>query len=307
MSDIRNSACVLLLLAATACWGQSQSAQVVDDRLQPPGGPSSMQKAGDSPRTATLGHHAAKKKPHAGVAHPPAALVEEPKPVAPPPPTLAQQAPSVPQVTYRNGLLTVTANNCTLSDILNLVRSKTGATIEYPPTMSQERVAAVVGPAPAPQVLTTLLNGTRFDYILLGMAGRPDLLQRAIITPREASGAVSAAAGGPPSQARAANPPAGGDEEPDMSSDETAEQPEEVPPPQPAQAQPQPAQPQPGMQAAPNQQFPNQVYPNQVPPPRAPQGDQAQPTQPQQPKTPEQLLQELQRLQQQQQQQPQQQ
>ncbi len=294
MSVIRNTAWVVLVLAGMACWAQSKSAQVVDDRLQPPEGPSSFSKGGDRHpnRGGQRGKH--EKVGHAGVAHPPAALVKEPQPApAPPPATLAQQPPNAPQVSYRNGLLTVSANNSTLSDILNLVRSKTGASIEFPDGLSQERVAAVVGPAPAPQVLATLLNGTRFDYILLGMNGRPDLLQRAIITPRESGGAAAAAAG-PAAQARAATPAAGAEEEPEAP-EETVEQPEEAP-----QPQAQPAQTQPGQTPVPQQQFPQPQYPQQQFPQQQPPGEQPQPGQP---KTPEQLLQELQRMQQQQQQQ----
>lgn len=281
-----------------ACWAQSQSAQVVDDRLQPPEGPSAVGKSGgrSRPRGAEAAadresRRAQKRKLHSGTSHPPAAQVEEPKPEAPPPPppTPAQLPANAPQVTYRNGLLTVAANNSTLGDILNLVRTRTGASIEYPAALSQERVAAIVGPAPAPQVLATLLNGTRFDYILLGMDGRPDLLQRAIITPRESGGAVAAAAGPAPPMRAATPPPSQAEEEPDMSPEETVEQPEEAPPPQA-----QPAQPQPSTQLPPNQPYP----------PQQPPGEQQQPGQP---KTPEQLLQELQRMQQMQQQQIQQQ
>ena len=288
---------LLLVLAAAGCWAQSQSAQVVDDRLQPPGGPA-VRTSSDLAREGK-GEHGHKNKRHKGTAHPPAALVEQPKvEPPPPPPTPAQQPPNLPQVSYRNGLLTVTANNATLGDIMDMVRKKTGADIDYPATLSQERVAAVVGPAPTPQVLATLLNGTRYDYILLGMNGRPDLLQRAIITPREASGAVASAAGPPPMN-RAAPPPPAGDEESEMAPEEPVEQPEEVPP-----QQAQPGQPQPGIQAVPNQQVPpgamQQPFPGQQP-------AQGAPGQPQQPKTPEQLLQELQRMQQQQMQQQQQQ
>ena len=262
---------------------------MVDDRLQPPEGPSAHQKAGGGPRGRDHEPGKHKNPGRTGVAHPPPALGEEQKPApapAPAPATLAQQPPNAPQVSFRNGLLTVTANNSTLGDILNQVRSKTGARIEYPDSLSQERVAAVVGPAPAPQVLATLLNGTRYDYILLGVDGRPDLLQRAIITSREAGGAAPPA---PTAQARATTRPAAADEESDVQPDETVEQPEEAP-----QPPPQPVQ-QPGPQGQPFPQL-------QVPQPQLPQ-PQGEPPQPGQPKTPEQLLQELQRMQQKQQEQ----
>ncbi len=236
-------------------------------------------------------------KRHSGVSKPPAAMVQ-PTPAPPPsPPTPAQLPPSAPRVTYQNGLLTVVANNSTLGDILNAVGSKTGASIEFPSVLAQERVMAIVGPAPAPQVLASLLNGSRYDYILLGTDGRPDLLQKAIITSKEGTAPAS---GGPGPATAATQPPRpappspAADEDMDNAApEETVEQPEEVPqPPPPQQGQPQPV---------PNPNFP--VPQQGQPQTNLPQQPPSQPPQGQQPKSPEQLLQELQRLQQQQQQQ----
>lgn len=60
------------------------------------------------------------------------------------------------------------AENSTLADVLNAVRQKTGAVIESPPSAARERVVISIGPAPANDVLTALLNGSKFDYIILG-------------------------------------------------------------------------------------------------------------------------------------------
>jgi hypothetical protein len=163
---------------------------------------------------------------HSGVSKPPAALVEQPAPpqVPAPPPTTSQLPATAPQVSYGNGLLTVVANNSTLGDILNAVRSKTGASIDYPANQAQDRVVASYGPGPATQVLASLLNGSRFDYILLGSPGRPDLLSKAILTSKEAAVPETSSA-----SASAANKnvptPQPADEDADTQEDNAVEQP----------------------------------------------------------------------------------
>lgn len=78
-----------------------------------------------------------------------------------------QLPPTKPTVTYENGLLTITANNSTLGDILRDVRNETGAEIDIP-TQTDERVAARLGPGPARDVVASLLAGSQFNYVLVG-------------------------------------------------------------------------------------------------------------------------------------------
>jgi hypothetical protein len=103
----------------------------------------------------------------------------ENSPVAPPP-TLAEQPASPPQVSFQGGELTITAQNSTLGDILKAVRAQTGATIDLPGAAS-ERVVGHFGPAPARDVLTSLLNGSHFNYLLLGSSTDPNALDRVIL------------------------------------------------------------------------------------------------------------------------------
>src|ERR1700732_3566561 len=102
------------------------------------------------------------------------------QPAPPPPPTLAQQPASAPQVSYQGGQLTISAQNSTLGDILKAVRAQTGATIDLPGNAS-ERVVGHFGPAPARDVLTALLNGSHFNYVLLGSPTDPSALDRVIL------------------------------------------------------------------------------------------------------------------------------
>ena len=78
-----------------------------------------------------------------------------------------------PQVHYSRGQLTIVAENSTLADILAAVRSQTGAQVDVPPSAT-ERVVAHLGPGPTRDVLTALLNGTHFNYVMIGSPAHPD-------------------------------------------------------------------------------------------------------------------------------------
>jgi len=170
-----------------------------------------------------------------------------PAPVAPLSPE--QMPASPPQVSFNGGILTIVANNSTLGDILRAVRRQTGATVDTPGNAT-ERVVGMFGPGPARDVLASLLNGSHFNYVLLGSATNPSALERVML--------MSKSGGEPVQQANAAGPqnfapatavpqPAenadfSNDDSADMTQDSTdtaddqAAQPEEQP-----QQQPQPA------------------------------------------------------------------
>jgi hypothetical protein len=103
---------------------------------------------------------------------------------APRPPLPEELPPVAPTVTYRRGLLTIVAENSTLQDILTGVGKATGATVDAPATSASERVATRLGPGQPRDVLAALLNGSRFDYILLGSPENPGGIRRLILSPR---------------------------------------------------------------------------------------------------------------------------
>jgi hypothetical protein len=120
--------------------------------------------------------------------------VPDPPPAPPPPPpTLEQMPASPPQVRYSHGQLTIVAENSTLADILRAVRTQTGAAVELPPN-ANERVVAHLGPGPARDVLAALLNGTHFNYVMVGSPAHPDAVERLILTSKSGGdpGAVPA-------------------------------------------------------------------------------------------------------------------
>jgi hypothetical protein len=92
-----------------------------------------------------------------------------------------------PQVDYLNGQLTIVAPNSTLGDILRAVRKHTSAEIEVP-TTANERVVTHLGPGPAREVVAELLNGSRFNYVLLGSPQDAALLTRVVLVAKPVEG-----------------------------------------------------------------------------------------------------------------------
>jgi len=191
--------------------------------------------------------------------------------VAPaPPPTPAalqqitlQQMPATPaQVQYANNQLTITARNSSMSDILAQVKKLTGASMDFPPNAA-ERVVGQFGPGPAREVLASLLDGTNFNYVLLGSAKNPTGVDRVIVTVKPTGPDVSRSS------------------QPNIAQQDESEQE--------------------GLGTADADQYQNVENPPPDDQAQQPPSD-ADQNAPQEPKTPEQLLQELQRQQQLQQQ-----
>ena len=258
-----------LLLAAGLCLPARESAA----QSAPPKSAPVAATTATTPQPKT---HAHRKK----------AAPDPPAPQAPqvpaPPPTLEQSPPTPPQVTYNNGQLTIIAQNATLSQVLRSVQSLTGASIEMPSGASNERVVGQLGPGQPRDVLNALLNGTKFNYIILGVDGYPGAVQKVILTTARPASTVNTAQIQP---------------QPEEPQDE-----ESYSEPEPQPGPPTPPPPQfrhrpniPGRPEAFNQQQP-------PPPPQPIPDNSGDNTQFQGAKTPEQLLQELQQMQQQQQQ-----
>jgi hypothetical protein len=98
-----------------------------------------------------------------------------------------------PKVSYQNGLLTIVAQNSTLGDILRDVHKLTGASIETPPNAT-ERVVTRLGPGAPRDVLASLLNGSTFNYVMLGSSSDPTGLASIVLTAKPVAGAAPAAA-----------------------------------------------------------------------------------------------------------------
>jgi len=98
----------------------------------------------------------------------------------------AQQTPL--QVSYRDGLLGIHANKATLSEVLFAIQQRTGAEISIPAGAEQEKVVAEIEPAPAPEVLARLLNGSKFNFLIMSAADDSRGLGRVILSYRSEGG-----------------------------------------------------------------------------------------------------------------------
>jgi hypothetical protein len=182
-----------------------------------------------------------------------------------PPPTREQMPPQPPRVSFRNGLLSIHADNSTMADVMSAVRRSTGASLDLPPSAASERVVTDIGPAAPNDALVKLLDGSRFDYVILQSPQNPALVQ--LILLHEKGAPTTLAAGAAPAQP-------------------IFNQPQPEPPTEVPEDQTEP----------PAQEIPDQAAPAQD------QQQQQTPEGQQQPKTPEQLLEELKQMQRQQQQ-----
>lgn len=147
-----------------------------------------------------------------------------------------------PEVHFQNGLLTITAANSTLGDILRAVRKETAAEIDVPAN-SNERVAVRLGPAPPREVMADLLNGSHFNYILLGSPENTSALVRVVLVaktgPDNPEPNAQANATPAPVTAKPADDADAADNTVDESVDQAATEADETPPDEPGVKTPQ--------------------------------------------------------------------
>jgi len=102
---------------------------------------------------------------NAARSHPLTIPVPKPRTTESDPP---QEASSFLQVTFQGNELLIQAKDSALSEILDAVRAKTGASIDVSGQGTSEHMTVKIGPGPARQVLSSLLGWTDFDYVIQG-------------------------------------------------------------------------------------------------------------------------------------------
>jgi hypothetical protein len=155
------------------------------------------------------------------------------------------------EVTFRDGMLAIHSNKATLSEVLYAVQQRTGAEVSISAGAEQEKVVANLGPAPAAEVLAHLLNGSKFNFLIINGARDPRQLDKVILTPRLEGPVVPL----PPMV---------------VQNDDADDAPVVVPP--PVQVAPQPGNPMPPVNTAPRRDLQPQM-PQQPPDANAPDGD----------------------------------
>ncbi len=102
--------------------------------------------------------------------------------------TPAPPKPSKVEVEYNDGRLRIRADHASLAEVLGEVQRQTGTDIPIPPGAAQEQIVAVIGPAPIREALVSLLNGSRFNFIMVDSEREPGKLKSVILTYRGAGG-----------------------------------------------------------------------------------------------------------------------
>jgi hypothetical protein len=125
----------------------------------------------------------------------PKPLVLPPMPAGPLSQMPMDQIPATPaKVSFQGGLLSISAQNSTLGEILRDVRRLTGATIDIPAAGANERVVTHLGPGAPRDVLVGLLNGSSFNYVMVGSNTDPTAVSSVILTAKPPSGDAPQAA-----------------------------------------------------------------------------------------------------------------
>jgi hypothetical protein len=138
----------------------------------------------------------------------------------PPPPDWPVNDKAVPASVDWNGrVLSISATNSSLSQILSDVSTATGVKVEGAPT--DQRVYGSYGPAPARDVLSQLLDGSGYNVLMIGDQGEG--------TPRTLVLTL---------KSNTATPNAGGNAQPRQNSDEDVEEPEQPEQPDPVMHRP---------------------------------------------------------------------
>jgi hypothetical protein len=109
----------------------------------------------------------------------PSPSVPEAAPAPPPPPKKVE-------ISFQDGLLSLASTKASLAEILNEVRMKTGADIIVPAGAEQEIVAVVLGPASPREVISKLLDGSRYNFIIVGTDKDANQVERVILSPKSA-------------------------------------------------------------------------------------------------------------------------
>lgn len=125
----------------------------------------------------------------------PVAQTAAPTATSAPVPARPVDAPPVPpEVTFRDGMITLTAPNSSLASVLSAISAKTGIEFEGADLGAADRLALSIGPAPEADVLSAIFDGGRFDYVALGKPDSPAIVQRVILTAKGSIPQISSVA-----------------------------------------------------------------------------------------------------------------
>jgi hypothetical protein len=96
-----------------------------------------------------------------------------------------------PQITYKEGQLTIIADNSALSEVMSALRAVMGADVDLPASVAHQRIWVRLGPGPARRILRDLLDNTELDYVIQASDIDPEGIKSVLMTLRSKSGEAS--------------------------------------------------------------------------------------------------------------------
>jgi hypothetical protein len=124
-----------------------------------------------------------------GTLAPSSASITEAGPAAPAPP------PKKVEVTLQDDKLRLVSNKASLAEVLNELHAQLNADIPIPAGAEQEMVAVVLGPGTQREVISKLLEGSRYNFIIVGTDQDANKVERVILSPKTPGGVVAGAGG----------------------------------------------------------------------------------------------------------------
>jgi hypothetical protein len=111
-------------------------------------------------------------------------------------PRIMEEAPpKLPKVSCNGTQMTISAENSTLTSVLRAVKACAGIKVDMPDRAAGTRIFEQIGPAPASQVLESLLSGTDFNYVIGRSDADPAKVESVLLLTRKADGKDGAGSG----------------------------------------------------------------------------------------------------------------
>jgi hypothetical protein len=115
------------------------------------------------------------------------ASITEAGSAAPPPPPK-----KIEVEVQQDGKLRLVSDKANLAEVLNEIRAQLNADIAVPPGAEQEVVAVMLGPGTQREVISKLLEGSRYNFIIVGTDADANKVERVILSPKSTGGVIAA-------------------------------------------------------------------------------------------------------------------
>jgi hypothetical protein len=93
-------------------------------------------------------------------------------------------APKKVEISFQDGRLRLVSNKASLAEVLNEIRAQLNADIVVPAGAEQEVVAVALGPSTPRDVISKLLDGSRYNFIIVGTDADANQVERVVLSPK---------------------------------------------------------------------------------------------------------------------------